>query len=145
MIGRHPSENVRVVAALAMPFILMFGVYVIAHGHYGPGGGFAGGVVLAVGVVLGRLTLAPELMSKLVPPAASLMSMILGMGVFLAAAWIPVLFGAQVLDYAAIEGTGLTATRLRYLGIMVVEFGVGAVVFGGILSIFDRLAAQVRP
>lgn len=38
----------------------------------------------------------------------------------------------------------LDDARLRYLGIMVVEFGVGAVVFGGILYIFDRLAAHVR-
>lgn len=144
MIGRHPSENVRVVAALAMPFILIFGIYVIAHGHYGPGGGFAGGVVLAVGVVLARLTIAPELITKMVPPMAALLSMILGMALFLASAWIPVLFGGQFLDYGAIEGTGLTEVRLRYLGIMVVEFGVGAVVFGGILSIFDRLAGEVR-
>ena len=144
MIGRHPSENVRVVSALAMPFILIFGIYVIAHGHYGPGGGFAGGVVLAVGVVLARLTTAEDLISRMVPPTAALMSMILGMGVFLLAAWLPVLFGGQFLDYAAVEGTGLEPARLRYLGIMVVEFGVGAVVFGGILSIFDRLAQQVN-
>lgn len=144
MIGRHPSENVRVVSALAMPFILIFGVYVIAHGHYGPGGGFAGGVVLAVGVVLARLTIAPELTTRMVPPMAAVLSMALGMVIFLLSAWVPVLFGAQMLDYGAIEGTGLTQTRLRYLGIMVVEFGVGAVVFGGILSIFDRLAAEVK-
>jgi multicomponent Na+:H+ antiporter subunit B len=145
MIGRHPSENVRVVAALAMPFILIFGVYVIAHGHYGPGGGFAGGVVLAVGVVLARLTTAPELIGRAIPPAAAVWSMLVGMVLFLLSAWVPVAFGGQFLDYAAIEGTGLEEARLRYLGIMVVEFGVGAVVFGGILSLFDRLSEQVRP
>lgn len=144
MIGRHPSENVRVVATLAVPFILVFGLYVIAHGHYGPGGGFAGGVVLAVGVVLARLTIGPELITRMVPPAAAVMSMVAGMTLFLASAWIPVLFGGQLLDYAAVEGTSLDDARLRYLGIMVVEFGVGAVVFGGILYIFDRLAAQVK-
>jgi multicomponent Na+:H+ antiporter subunit B len=144
VIGRHPSENVRVVAALAMPFILVFGVYVIAHGHYGPGGGFAGGVVLAVGVVLARLTIDPALVDRVIPPFAAVVAMVLGMATFLASAIVPLLFGGDLLDYAAIEGTGLDASRLRYLGIMVVEFGVGAVVFGGILSIFDRLSAQVR-
>jgi multicomponent Na+:H+ antiporter subunit B len=144
MIGRHPSENVRVVAALAIPFILIFGVYVIAHGHYGPGGGFAGGVVLAVGVVLARLTTAPDLLGRAIPPAAAVWSMLTGMALFLLSAWLPVAFGGQFLDYAAIEGTGLEDARLRYLGIMVVEFGVGAVVFGGILSLFDRLSEQVR-
>lgn len=144
MIGRHPSENVRVVAALAMPFILVFGVYVIAHGHYGPGGGFAGGVVLAVGVVLARLTIDPALVDRVIPPYAASIAMVLGMVAFLAAALVPLLFGGELLDYAVVDGTGLEEPRLRYLGIMVVEFGVGAVVFGGILTIFDRLAAQVR-
>jgi multicomponent Na+:H+ antiporter subunit B len=144
MIGRHSSENVRVVAALAMPFILVFGVYVIAHGHYGPGGGFAGGVVLAVGVVLARLTIDPQLVNRVIPQFAAVGAMLIGMATFLASALVPLLFGGELLDYAAIGGTGLDASRLRYLGIMVVEFGVGAVVFGGILHIFDRLAAEVR-
>jgi multicomponent Na+:H+ antiporter subunit B len=144
MIGRHPSENVRVVASLAMPFILVFGVYVIAHGHYGPGGGFAGGVILAVGIVLARLTTDPALLNRAVPPIAAVISMIVGISLFLLMAVLPLVFGGQLLDYAAIKGTGLSESRLRYLGIMVVEFAVGAVVFGGILSIFDRLAGQVK-
>jgi multicomponent Na+:H+ antiporter subunit B len=144
VIGRHPSENVRVVAALAVPLILVFGVYIIAHGHYGPGGGFAGGVVLAVGVVLARLTIEPALVDRVIPSFAAIVAMVLGMATFLASALVPMLFGGDLLDYAAVEGTGVDAPRLRYLGIMVVEFGVGAVVFGGILSIFDRLAAHVR-
>lgn len=144
MIGRHPSENVRVVAALAMPFILVFGVYIVAHGHYGPGGGFAGGVVLAVGVVLARLTIDPALVDRVIPPFAAVVAMVLGMAAFLASALVPMLFGGDLLDYAALEGIGVDAPRLRYLGIMIVEFGVGAVVFGGILSIFDRLSAHVR-
>lgn len=144
MIGRHPSENVRVVATIAMPFILVFGVYVIAHGHYGPGGGFAGGVVLAVGVVLARLTIDPALVDRVLPPATALAAMVVGMVLFLASALVPMAFGGELLDYAAVDGTGLDDSRLRYLGIMVVEFGVGAVVFGGILTIFDRLAEQVR-
>lgn len=144
MIGRHPSENVRVVAALAMPFILVFGVYVVAHGHYGPGGGFAGGVVLAVGVVLARLTIDPALVGRVVPPFAAVVAMVIGMSLFLLSALVPMLFGGELLDYAAVGGTGLPDARLRYLGIMIVEFAVGAVVFGGILSIFDHLSEQVR-
>jgi multicomponent Na+:H+ antiporter subunit B len=143
VIGRHPSENVRVVASLATPFILVFGVYVIAHGHYGPGGGFAGGVVLAVGVVLTRLTIDRELVDRVIPPFAAVGAMVLGMALFLLAALVPLVAGGQLLDYAAVEGTGLEDARLRYLGIMVVEFAVGAVVFGGILSIFDQLSARV--
>ena len=34
------------------PYILLFGMYLITHGHLSPGGGFQGGVVLASGIVL---------------------------------------------------------------------------------------------
>jgi len=33
-------------------FILIFGLYVIAHGHLTPGGGFQGGAVIVSGVVM---------------------------------------------------------------------------------------------
>jgi multicomponent Na+:H+ antiporter subunit B len=141
VIGRHPSENVRVVAALMVPFVLMFGVYVVAHGHYGPGGGFAGGVVLAVGVVLARLTLDGALVERCFPGWLPMAAMGLGMLLFLGSAIAPLVWGGDLLDYAAIPLGELTASRRRYLGIFVVEFGVGFVVFGGILTIFDRLVA----
>ncbi len=142
MIGRHPSENVRVVAALAMPFVLVFGVYVVAHGHYGPGGGFAGGVVLAVGIVLARLTVDRDLVDRCVPEGTAIVAMGTGMFLFLGAALAPMAFGGDLLDYAQVPLGELSESRLRYLGILVVEFGVGAVVFGGILLIFERLAAR---
>ncbi|HSL57594.1 MAG TPA: MnhB domain-containing protein [Acidimicrobiales bacterium] len=140
MIGRHPSENVRVVAALMVPFVLVFGVYVVAHGHYGPGGGFAGGVVLAVGVVLARLTLDRETSLRHFPEGVALLAMSAGMAIFLVAGIVPLLAGGDLLDYSQYPGTSISDSRLRYLGIGAVEIGVGAVVFGGILHIFDRLA-----
>jgi len=35
------------ITGLLYPFILMFGIYIIANGHNTPGGGFQGGAVLA--------------------------------------------------------------------------------------------------
>jgi multicomponent Na+:H+ antiporter subunit B len=34
------------------PFVLIFGLYVVAHGHLTPGGGFQGGAVIATGSAL---------------------------------------------------------------------------------------------
>lgn len=34
------------------PFMLLFGLYLLAYGHTSPGGGFQGGVVIASGVIL---------------------------------------------------------------------------------------------
>lgn len=143
MIGHHPSENVRVVSALMVPFVLVFGVYVVAHGHYTPGGGFAGGVVLGVGVVLARLTLHRYIVERSFPEWLATVAMGIGMLAFFAAAFVPMLTGGLLLDYAEVP-VAESVSRRRYIGILVVELGVGAVVFGAILSIFDRLAKAGR-
>jgi len=46
------SKIVRTVANQLILFILVFGLYVIAHGHLTPGGGFQGGAVVVSGVVM---------------------------------------------------------------------------------------------
>jgi energy-converting hydrogenase B subunit I len=46
------SKIVRTVANQLILFILIFGLYVIAHGHLTPGGGFQGGAVVVSGVVM---------------------------------------------------------------------------------------------
>jgi len=43
---------VKTTAALLIGFILLFGFYVILTGHLSPGGGFAGGVICAAGLLL---------------------------------------------------------------------------------------------
>lgn len=46
------SKIVRTMANLLIPFIFIFGLYIIMHGHLTPGGGFQGGAIFASGVAL---------------------------------------------------------------------------------------------
>ena len=46
------SKIVRTVTNEFMPVIIVFGLYIIAHGHLTPGGGFQGGAVIVSGVVM---------------------------------------------------------------------------------------------
>lgn len=142
MTGAYPSEVVRVICAVLSPFILLFGLYVIAHGHYGPGGGFAGGVFVASAAILPRMTLDEDLAYRLVPPWLGPAAGGIGMLLFLTVATVPLLFGGDFLDYAALEVAGTAAARMRYLGILVVEVGVGIAVFGSIVIIFDVLTGK---
>jgi multicomponent Na+:H+ antiporter subunit B len=53
--GRHApatSNAVRAVGLALVGPIVVFGIYVVTHGHLSPGGGFQGGVVLATGALL---------------------------------------------------------------------------------------------
>lgn len=46
------SKIVRTGASILSPFIVIFGLYVIVHGHLTPGGGFQGGAVVATAAAL---------------------------------------------------------------------------------------------
>jgi len=142
MTGAYPSVVVRVTAAIVAPFIFMFGIYIIIHGHYGPGGGFAGGVYAAVGVVLPRLALDDSVSYRIIPASIGPVAGALGLIIFLGAGIAPMLFGASFLDYGALQNALMDAPRARYLGILVVEIGVGITVFGAMVMIFDALTGK---
>jgi multicomponent Na+:H+ antiporter subunit B len=68
--GRLPvkkTDILDVTARKLSPFIMLFGFYVVTHGHLSPGGGFQGGVVLASGLMLLLLCNGPEEIEKLFP------------------------------------------------------------------------------
>jgi len=142
MTGTHPSEVVRVVCAILSPFIAIFGLYIVAHGHYGPGGGFAGGVFVAVAVILPRITLPEEIAYRVFPPSIGPVAGATGLLLFLACGLAPMLAGGAFLDYAALEIPGMEPARVRYLGILIVEIGVGIAVLGAMVLIFDVLTGR---
>ena len=55
--AREPRNDtvLQVAAALIIPLILLFGVYVILNGHLSPGGGFSGGAVMGAALILFQL------------------------------------------------------------------------------------------
>lgn len=46
------SEIVSITSRKLVPYMLLFGLYLISYGHLSPGGGFQGGVVLGAGIIL---------------------------------------------------------------------------------------------
>jgi multicomponent Na+:H+ antiporter subunit B len=144
MIGAYPTVVVRVVATLLSPFIAMFGLYIIAHGHYGPGGGFAGGVFVAVGAIIPRLTLPERIAYRLVPPTIGPVAGAIGMLGFLLVGLVPMMLGGPFLDYSLLTVGSMEVARARYLGILVVEIAVGLAVFGAMILLFDVLTGRAQ-
>ena len=57
----HPETEdesfiLRTGSHLLFPFMVLFGLYVVAHGHLSPGGGFPGGVIIATGFFVVLMT-----------------------------------------------------------------------------------------
>lgn len=51
------TSIVKVVARIVGGFIFIFGCYIVLYGHLSPGGGFAGGAIIAAGFILSRLAM----------------------------------------------------------------------------------------
>jgi len=45
------SLIVKTVTRLTVGLILLYGIYIVLHGHISPGGGFAGGVIIALSFI----------------------------------------------------------------------------------------------
>jgi multicomponent Na+:H+ antiporter subunit B len=46
------SRIVKTISNIAFPLVMIYGLYIIAHGHLTPGGGFQGGAVVASGLAM---------------------------------------------------------------------------------------------
>ena len=45
------SIIVKTITRLSVGLILLYGIYIVSHGHVSPGGGFAGGVIIALSFI----------------------------------------------------------------------------------------------
>ncbi|MFA5008378.1 MAG: MnhB domain-containing protein [Candidatus Omnitrophota bacterium] len=80
------SVIVKTVTRLLAGFILLYGIHIVLHGHISPGGGFAGGFIIALSYILFMLAFGKEEILKRVPqPMISLLES-LGALMFLAIA-----------------------------------------------------------
>ncbi|MCK5455269.1 MAG: hypothetical protein KAJ16_12955, partial [Calditrichia bacterium] len=65
---------VKTITGLLIAVIFSFGIYITVYGHLTPGGGFAGGIMLACGLILVTLAFGKNLaLSKLSDFWASLL------------------------------------------------------------------------
>ncbi|MBU1366598.1 MAG: hypothetical protein KJ711_02140 [Candidatus Omnitrophica bacterium] len=61
------SVIVKTATRFTMGLILLYGIYILSHGHLSPGGGFAGGVIVALSFVLLMLAYGKETALKKFP------------------------------------------------------------------------------
>jgi multicomponent Na+:H+ antiporter subunit B len=55
---------VKTVTRITLGFILLYGIYIALHGHMQPGGGFAGGVIIALSLIHIMLAFGKEVALK---------------------------------------------------------------------------------
>lgn len=142
--GRRVIDDqvvLHVIVKVLIPFILLFGTYVLFHGDYGAGGGFQAGVIVATGLVLYDLVFGDGDAQRVVPPAWLGRLAALGVLLYGGVGLFSLLRGKALLDYSALADDPLQG---QHLGILLVELGVGICVFAVVLMIFYAFSARRR-
>ncbi len=131
----------RVLSGLLMPFILLFALYVLFHGDYGPGGGFQAGVIFASGFVLYGLVFGVHKAQRVLPRVALWTFIPLGVILFLGLGVVNMLLGGSFLDYDSLSPDDPKAGQ--HVGILIVESAIGITVAAVMTSIFFGFANRV--
>ncbi|MFQ5842950.1 MAG: MnhB domain-containing protein, partial [Thermodesulfobacteriota bacterium] len=93
----------RVVTKLIVPFILVFGFYVITHGELGPGGGFQGGIALASAFILYGMVYGVKEMRRIIPRHLSDFLVCLGVLIYAGVGTFSILAGYPLLDFTPLK------------------------------------------
>lgn len=125
---------VRTVCRQLAPFVQLFGLYVIMHGHSSPGGGFQGGVIIASSFILLALADGIEEVQRRLSLKALTTLTSAGVLLYAGVGVACLMLGANYLDYGV-----LPVANARSTGMLLIEIGVGVTVTAAIISIFHDL------
>jgi multicomponent Na+:H+ antiporter subunit B len=132
------SNAVRVVGLALLGPVVLFGIYVVAHGHLSPGGGFQGGVVLATGALLVYLSGEYVTLRRVSPEALLDVAESTGAAGYVAVGLLGVAAGATFL--ANVLPLGQPGALLSAGTIPLINLTVGLEVAGGfVLLLFEFL------
>lgn len=131
------SLIVKTVTRWVISLIMVFGAAIILFGHLTPGGGFAGGVIMAAGLTLWILAFGGRGRHKLAHKAASTLDVVGAVG-FLALALTGLGVGVFFLNFMD-KGTPFTLVSAG--SIVPMNIAVGLKVSASLLLAFLLLAA----
>ncbi len=142
-LTKEDNLIIRVASRFMVPFIQLFGLYVVAHGHYSPGGGFQGGVILGASLILLAMAYDMDYVQRLL--SMKNMIVLAAVGVLIFAGWglIPVILGHNFLDYSAWAiFPGIDEKMARSHSMLAVEIGVALTVMCGMYGIYMSLVSD---
>ncbi|MDI6722789.1 MAG: Na(+)/H(+) antiporter subunit B [Candidatus Aenigmarchaeota archaeon] len=142
MINRIDNIIIQTVCRLLVPPIQLYALYVIAHGHYSPGGGFQGGCILGASFVLMVMAYDIKEAKRMMSEKLNTILSSVGVMIYAGIGTLCLILGANYLDYGILHKI-LPAgpAKARALGTLGVEIGVGITVMAVMVSIFLNIAS----
>jgi multicomponent Na+:H+ antiporter subunit B len=117
-------------------FIVLFGIYIVAFGHSGPGGGFAGGVIIASSYILLMLAFGREPVEKNLSPSLALTLGCLGILAFITIAIVGLFYNQGAFfwnflhrKYPHFIESGNVSLAEFFIGLIVATFTYYVIVY----------------
>ena len=140
----YPDTIIRFVARQLVPFIQLFALYVVAHGHHSPGGGFQGGVILGASFILLAISYDFKKVTGIMTEKANVLLGNIGVLIYAGIGFLCLLMGANFLDYSVLSKI-LPATdpvMARSHGMLGIEIGVAIAVMAIVISIYLNIVSM---
>lgn len=137
MTKQSDDVIVKTLSRLLIPFMQIYALYVLAHGHYSPGGGFQGGVILAASIILFVITFGLDNALRRMSEKLNIILCSAGVFIYAGIGLLCLILGGNYLDYAELDKIlHVGIAQARSLGILGIEVGVAITVMAAALSIF---------
>jgi multicomponent Na+:H+ antiporter subunit B len=134
------SNAVRVLGLALLGPVVLFGIYVVAHGHLTPGGGFQGGVVLATAALVVYLSGEYVTLRRVRPVALIDLSEGTGAAGYVAVGFLGVAAGTAFLEN--VLPLGQPGSLLSAGTIPLINATVGLEVAGGFVLLLSEFLEQ---
>ncbi len=147
------STIVRTITSIMFPFSIIYGLYVIAHGHLTPGGGFQGGAIVASALAMIVVAFGSSWTMKKIKEKQLSVLESLGAIAFVGLALFGLVFGLVFFNnfllgsdllfglFGTVPAVGSTAADINTGGILpLMNFAVGMKVIAGLFAIILIMA-----
>jgi multicomponent Na+:H+ antiporter subunit B len=144
--SRNPRQRtllLEMTTRALFPTILVFSLYLLLVGHYGPGGGFSAGLVAGLAFVL-RYTAGGSIDPGAVVPIRPPILMGLGLTVAVLTALAPLLVGAPVLSTTKLIVPVPPLGTLEIVTSLFLDVGVYLLIVGVVLDLLRSLGAGIE-
>jgi len=138
------SPIIQTICRLLAPFMQLFALYVVAHGHHSPGGGFQGGVILGASFILLALAYDLDFVLKRLNEKWTLILANVGVLIYASIGALALLLGGNFLDYSVLSRIlpATTPVMARSHGMLGVEIGVAITVMAIMVLIYANIASN---
>ncbi len=132
------------VARIVFPFIQLFALYVVMHGHHSPGGGFQGGVMLGASFILLAISYNLGKIFSRMKERTSIIQGNAGVLVYAGIGAFCLCVGANFLDYDGLAAVLPASEKdmARSHGMLGIEIGVALAVMAIMVAIYANLSSR---